>query len=164
MLVTWRRRSGGSSIACALSLMVAFGVGCDRPQPTESPVTARTPPDCRIDAPRVCRIGCDADPPRKVFDVAPDLSGLDVTALRGSTVDGVDQERKRRSDYSAARSADRLIRRARQPSMCYRILCSIAFRSILEASTRSWAVRGRRFGQTRLLREHILRSLLVPAA
>jgi hypothetical protein len=67
--------------------MAALGVGCDRqPQPRESPVTVRTPPDCHIDAPGACRIGCDADLPRKVFDVAPDLSGLNVTALRGSEI------------------------------------------------------------------------------
>jgi hypothetical protein len=67
--------------------MAAFGVGCDRQlQPRESPVTVRTPPDCHIVAPGACRIGCDADSPRKVFDVAPDLSGLNVAGLRGSEI------------------------------------------------------------------------------
>jgi hypothetical protein len=43
----------------------------------------RTPPACNIAAPSACRIGCDADAPKKVFDVAPDLSGIDLTGLHG---------------------------------------------------------------------------------
>jgi hypothetical protein len=36
-----------------------------------------------MNAPSVCRVGCDADVPRKVFDVAPDFSGIDLAGLHG---------------------------------------------------------------------------------
>jgi hypothetical protein len=36
-----------------------------------------------MNAPSACRVGCDADVPRKVFDVAPDLSGIDFAGLHG---------------------------------------------------------------------------------
>ena len=66
-----------------LALALASGC-CERPQkPAESPIPTRTPPACRIDAPSACRVGCDADLPRKVVDVVPDLSGFDLVDLRG---------------------------------------------------------------------------------
>lgn len=49
-------------------------------------MTMRTPPACRIEAPSACRVGCDADVPRRIVDVAPDLSGLDLDGLHGTEV------------------------------------------------------------------------------
>jgi hypothetical protein len=66
-----------------LALGVAGGCCQQAQKPAESPITARTPPACYIDAPSACRVGCDADVPKKVFDVAPDLSGIDLAALHG---------------------------------------------------------------------------------
>ncbi|MEP6917054.1 MAG: TonB family protein [Acidobacteriota bacterium] len=43
-------------------------------------------PACHLNAPGACRVGCDADPPKKTLDVAPDLSGINVTGLRGSVI------------------------------------------------------------------------------
>jgi hypothetical protein len=43
----------------------------------------RIPPECHLNAPSSCRVGCDADVPQKLMEVAPDLSGLDVTGLNG---------------------------------------------------------------------------------
>jgi hypothetical protein len=79
---------GGSDvtkIACAFLLVIAaLGEGCERSQQaTDPPMTERTPPACQIDAHGACLVGCDADVPRKVVDVAPDLSGLDAVHLRG---------------------------------------------------------------------------------
>ena len=60
---------------------------CERAaKPAESPITTRTPSACHIDAPAACRVGCDVDAPRKVVDVAPDLSGLDSADLHGSEI------------------------------------------------------------------------------
>jgi hypothetical protein len=66
-------------------LALALGSGCcERARkPAESPIATRTPPVCHIDAPSACRVGCDADVPRKIVDVAPDLSGLDSANLHG---------------------------------------------------------------------------------
>jgi hypothetical protein len=79
---------GGSDvtkIACAsLIVIAALGEGCGRSQQAiDPPMTERTPPACQIDARGACLVGCDADVPRKVVDVAPDLSGLDAAHLRG---------------------------------------------------------------------------------
>ena len=85
-------RSVHQNVWRALWLAMAVGSGsCERAQtPADSPIstrppplTTRTPPDCHIYAPSACRVGCDADAPTKVVDVAPDLSGFDVTGLRG---------------------------------------------------------------------------------
>jgi TonB family protein len=76
----------------ALSLAVAIGSGsCERAQkaadspipPGTSPLTKRIPLQCHIHAPSACRVGCDAEVPKKIIEVAPDLSGLDVTGLNG---------------------------------------------------------------------------------
>ncbi len=76
----------------ALWLAVAIGSGsCERAQKSaDAPIstvtptlTKRIPPECHIDAPSACRVGCDADVPKKVAEVAPDLSGLDITGLNG---------------------------------------------------------------------------------
>jgi hypothetical protein len=66
-------------------LTLALATACrDRAQErAEWPITTRTPPACHIDAPSACRVGCDADPPRKVLDATPDLGGLDVAGLHG---------------------------------------------------------------------------------
>lgn len=71
-----------------LGFALAFGGACcaRAPQPADPPITTRTPPACHIEAPSACRIGCDVDPPRKVGDVAPDLSGLDLARLRGVAI------------------------------------------------------------------------------
>jgi len=68
-------------------LALALGGGCSEPAraPAEPPITRSTPP-CRIEAPLACRVGCDADVPRKIADAAPDLSGLDVAGLRGLVI------------------------------------------------------------------------------
>ncbi len=66
-----------------LALAVAGG-SCERAHaPVESAITTPTPPPCRINAPSACRVGCDADVPKKVSDVAPDLSGIDLAGLHG---------------------------------------------------------------------------------
>ena len=79
------KRPVGQNVWRAMWLALAVGTGsCERAQKSaESPITTRTPPACHIDAPSACRVGCDADVPKKVFDVAPDLSGLDLTGLHG---------------------------------------------------------------------------------
>ena len=46
-------------------------------------VTERIAPECHVKAPSACRVGCDADPPRKITHVPPDLSGLIITGLNG---------------------------------------------------------------------------------
>jgi hypothetical protein len=67
-----------------LLVLAALSEGCGHSQQaTESPMTERTPPACQIDARGACLVGCDADVPRKVVDVAPDLSGLEAAHLRG---------------------------------------------------------------------------------
>jgi hypothetical protein len=85
-------RSVPQNVLRALWLAVAIGSGsceqaqksADSPIPTGTPpLTKRIPPECHIDAPSACRVGCDADVPKKVMEVAPDLSGLDVTGLNG---------------------------------------------------------------------------------
>jgi hypothetical protein len=76
-----------------LGLAIASG-SCERAQkPADSPVSTETRrsarsivPECHISAPGACRIGCDADGPQKLFEVAPDLSGLDVTGLNGVAI------------------------------------------------------------------------------
>jgi hypothetical protein len=37
---------------------------------------------CHIYDPSACRVGCDIDEPKKVLDVAPDLSRIDLTTVR----------------------------------------------------------------------------------
>jgi hypothetical protein len=69
--------------AVAIACAVASGACEPAPRSVETPITTRTPPACRIDAPGACRVGCDADVPKKVVDVAPDLSGLEVAGVRG---------------------------------------------------------------------------------
>ena len=75
-------------------LWVALAVGsgsCQRAEnsarsPAHAPaasLTRDTTPECRIAAHGVCRVGCDADPPKRTVEVPPDLSGLDVAGLRG---------------------------------------------------------------------------------
>jgi hypothetical protein len=66
-----------------LALALAGGCGDQAHEPAESPLTTRTPPACHIDAPFACRVGCDAEPPKKILDVAPDLSGIDLASLHG---------------------------------------------------------------------------------
>ncbi|MEO8078147.1 MAG: TonB family protein, partial [Acidobacteriota bacterium] len=56
------------------------------PRPAESRMATALAPACPLNAPGACRVGCDADPPRKTFDAAPDLSGINVTGLRGSVI------------------------------------------------------------------------------
>ena len=69
----------------SVCLALAVVGGCREPKktPADLPMTTRTPPACQLDAPGACRVGCDADPPAKVVHVAPDLSGIDFTGLRG---------------------------------------------------------------------------------
>jgi hypothetical protein len=85
-------RSVPQNVLPTLCLALAIGNGsCGQaPKPADSPaaagrprLTTRIPPDCHVDAPSACRVGCDADVPPKVIDVAPDLAGLDVTDLNG---------------------------------------------------------------------------------
>lgn len=68
-----------------LGLAVAIlGAACGRPQgAAETAITTRTPPACQIYAPSACRVGCDADVPKQVAHVAPELAGIDLTGLRG---------------------------------------------------------------------------------
>jgi hypothetical protein len=66
-----------------LALAVVAGCGEQAHKPAESPITIRTPPACHIDAPSACRVGCDAEVPKKVLHVAPDLSGIDLAGLHG---------------------------------------------------------------------------------
>src|ERR1019366_4308400 len=74
----------GQTLWCGL---LAFGLlaGCERAhKPAEAPITTRQPPPCHVDAPlNACRVGCDADVPKKVFDVGPNLSGLDLVGIHG---------------------------------------------------------------------------------
>ncbi len=76
----------------ALWLALAVGSGsCERAQksadspiPTgTSPLSKRIPPECHISAPEACRVGCDADVPKKVLEIPQELSGLDITGLNG---------------------------------------------------------------------------------
>ena len=39
-----------------------------------------------MSAPRACRVGCDADVPKKVVDAAPDFSGIDLATLHGIAI------------------------------------------------------------------------------
>jgi hypothetical protein len=75
----------GQTLSCGL-LAIGMLAGCERAQrQAEATSTTRQPPPCNIyTAEPVCRVGCDADgPPKKVFDVVPDLSGLDLGGVRG---------------------------------------------------------------------------------
>src|ERR1019366_5412610 len=38
---------------------------------------------CSIDVRAACAVGCDADVPKKIVDVAPALSQIDLAGLRG---------------------------------------------------------------------------------
>jgi hypothetical protein len=70
---------------CGIGLVLAFvSGGCQQaPESAESPVTTRTPPPCQIYAPLACRVGCDADEPKRVLNVGPDLSGIKPGSLHG---------------------------------------------------------------------------------
>lgn len=64
--------------------LAVLGVGCQPArQSAELPITIRTPPACQIDAPSACRVGCDADFPKQVAHIAPDLAGIDLAGVRG---------------------------------------------------------------------------------
>jgi hypothetical protein len=54
--------------------------------PAESLATRRAAPECRIDAAGACFVGCDADVPKKLVDVAPDLSGINLTGAHGLAI------------------------------------------------------------------------------
>ena len=70
-----------SGVGLVLALV---GGGCQPVRESaESPITTRTPPPCQIDAPLACRVGCDADEPKRVLNVAPDLSGIELGSLHG---------------------------------------------------------------------------------
>lgn len=79
------KHSVGQNLWRGMCLALAVVGGCceQAHKPAESPITTRTPPACHIDAPSACRVGCDADVPKKVVDVAPDLSGIDLAGLHG---------------------------------------------------------------------------------
>jgi TonB family protein len=66
-----------------LAIAVVGGCREQRKTPADPPFTTRIPPACHVDALGACRVGCDADPPAKVVDVKPDLSGIELTGLRG---------------------------------------------------------------------------------
>ena len=68
-------------------LALVLGSACsERGQgPAEPPIT-KHPPPCHLEAPLACRVGCDADVPRKIADAAPDLSGLDLAGLHGLVI------------------------------------------------------------------------------
>jgi hypothetical protein len=66
-----------------LALAVVGGCREQAHKPADSPITTLTPPACHVEARGACRLGCDADPPKKVFDVAPDLFGIDLAGLHG---------------------------------------------------------------------------------
>lgn len=70
---------------CDVGLVLALvSGGCQQARESEvSPITTRTPPPCQIDAPLACRVGCDADVPKQVLKVAPNLSGIELGGLRG---------------------------------------------------------------------------------
>jgi hypothetical protein len=53
------------------------------PEPAQTQATVRIPPACRIEAPSACRVGCDADVPRKTLDVEPTFSGIDLAGVHG---------------------------------------------------------------------------------
>ena len=78
----------GPNLWRGMWLGLALGTACrERAQePAEWPITTRTPPACHIDAPSACRVGCDADQPRKLFDAAPDLGALEVADLHGVAI------------------------------------------------------------------------------
>ena len=69
-------------------LAAALGSGCREQAHVsgERPMPSRTLPACHIDAPSACRVGCDADPPKKVVDVAPDFGGLDMRNVHGAAI------------------------------------------------------------------------------
>ena len=73
------------SVCLAIAVV---GSGCREPKktPADLPTTTRTPPACHLDTPGACRVGCNADPPAKVVHVAQDLSGIELTGLRGVAV------------------------------------------------------------------------------
>lgn len=90
VLTSTTRRSGskysvGQYLWRGMGLALAVAGGCcERAhKPAEAPITIRTPPACHIDAPSACRVGCHADVGKKVLDVAPDLSGIDLAGLHG---------------------------------------------------------------------------------
>ena len=70
---------------CGVGLVIPIlGGGCGRThESAESVITSRTPPPCQIVAPSACRVGCDADVPKQVAHVAPELAGIDLAGLRG---------------------------------------------------------------------------------
>jgi hypothetical protein len=72
-----------------LALAVVGGCREQAHKPADAPITTRTPPACHVEAPGACRVGCDADVPKKVFDVAPDLSGIDLAGLHGVEIAGI---------------------------------------------------------------------------
>jgi hypothetical protein len=66
-----------------LAIILLSG-GCEQvPRSAKPPFTTVSPPPCHIDAPDACRVGCDTDEPKKLLDVAPDLSGIDLSGLHG---------------------------------------------------------------------------------
>jgi hypothetical protein len=69
---------------CGL-LAIGLLAGCERVhEQGQAPITTRQPPPCHIyTAEPVCRVGCDVDVPKKVFDIGPNLSGLDTAGVRG---------------------------------------------------------------------------------
>jgi TonB family protein len=71
-----------------MSLAVGVLAVCCRqtPRPAEFGMTNTPPPACHLNAPGACRVGCDAVAPKKTLDAALDLSGIDVTGLRGSVI------------------------------------------------------------------------------
>src|SRR4029453_4732469 len=58
----------GPNLRRGIWLALALGRACrERAQgPAEWPLTPPPPSPCHIDAPSACRVGCDADPLRKV--------------------------------------------------------------------------------------------------
>jgi hypothetical protein len=70
---------------CRVGLVLALvSGGCQQARESAvSPITTRMPPPCQIDAPFACRVGCDADVPKQVLKVAPDLSGIELASLHG---------------------------------------------------------------------------------
>jgi hypothetical protein len=72
------------------SLFVVLAIVCAccarTPEAVEKTLVTTSTPSattgCHIYDPNACRVGCDIDEPKKVLDVAPDLSRIDVTTVR----------------------------------------------------------------------------------
>jgi TonB family protein len=71
-----------------MSLALGVLAACcgQAPRQAESPIATDPTPECHLNAPGACRVGCDVDPPKKTLDFAPDLSGINVSGLRGSVI------------------------------------------------------------------------------